>query len=75
MKIKIFSIDFFFNGQPYTLKTYKLLTLQDLVKVFDYKKNIIVIEYNGKISHPKNWSFIKLKNMDKIEIITIVGGG
>jgi thiamine biosynthesis protein ThiS len=35
----------------------------------------MVIEYNGKICHQEKWPIIKLKKNDKIELITIVGGG
>ena len=35
----------------------------------------MVMEYNGKIIPPQNWSSITLKNFDKIELLTIVGGG
>lgn len=75
MKVKVFSINFFFNGEPYNLQTYKLFTVEDLIKFFNYKQNLVVIEYNGKISQPKIWSTINLKNNDKLEIVTIVGGG
>ena len=75
MKAKMFLISFFFNGEPHSLQTYKLFTLKDLIKFFDYKENLIVLEYNGKITNPKNWSLINLKNQDKVEILTIVGGG
>jgi sulfur carrier protein len=75
MKVKIFLIEVFFNGELYKLQTYKLLNLKDLIRFFNYKQNLIVVEYNGKIFHPKIWSKIKLKNTDKIEIVTIVGGG
>ena len=75
MKVKVFSKNFFFNGESYNLQTYRIFTLEDLIKFFNYKKNLVVIEYNGKISHPKIWSTINLKNNDKLEIVTIVGGG
>ncbi len=75
MKTKIFSLNFFFNGEAYNLKMYKLVSLRDLIEFFNYKKNLVVIEYNGKITNPKNWSQIFIKFNDKIEILTIVGGG
>jgi sulfur carrier protein len=75
MKAKQFSINFFFNGELYNLQTYKIFTLEDLIKFFNYKVNVVVVEYNGKISSPKMWPTINLKNNDKVEIVTIVGGG
>ena len=75
MKTKVFFISFFFNGELYNLQTYKLFNLKDLIRFFNYKENLVVLEYNGKILNPKNWLKIKLKNHDKLEILTIVGGG
>lgn len=75
MKVSISFISIYFNGELYSFQTYKLLTLENLRTFFNYKKNLIVIEYNRKIIHPENWSSITLKNLDKIEILTIVGGG
>jgi thiamine biosynthesis protein ThiS len=34
-----------------------------------------VIEYNNVICNKKNWDKIFITNDDKIEIVTIVGGG
>jgi sulfur carrier protein len=75
MKTKVFLISFIFNGELYNLQTYKLFTLRDLIRFFNYKENLVVLEYNGKILNPKKWLKIKLKNHDHLEILTIVGGG
>jgi thiamine biosynthesis protein ThiS len=75
MKIKAFSFDIFLNGKIYSFQTYKLFSLDNLRAFLNYKKNLIVIEYKGKIIHPNTWSSILLKDLDKIEILTIVGGG
>jgi thiamine biosynthesis protein ThiS len=75
MKVTISFLYIFFNGELYSIKAYKLFTLESLRAFFNYKKNLIVMEYNGKIIHPENWSTINLKSRDKIEILTIVGGG
>jgi sulfur carrier protein len=75
MKVKQFSSTFLFNGEVYNIRSYKIFTIEDIIKFFNYKQNLVVVEYNGKISHPKKWSTIKLKKNDKIEIVTIVGGG
>jgi thiamine biosynthesis protein ThiS len=75
MKIKKFSINFFFNGQEYDLQTFKMFNIYDLLEFLNFKQNIVVLEYNGKILPTKMWSQIFLKNQDKFEIITIVGGG
>lgn len=75
MKLKQFSITVFFNGEVYNLETYKMFTLEDLIKFFNYKENLVVIEYNGKIYHPNLWRTINLKKNDRVELLTIVGGG
>lgn len=66
-------INFFINGQQYY--TYNYLTLQKVLNYFNCKNNIFVIEYNNMICNQKNWKNLKICNNDKIEIITIVGGG
>lgn len=75
MTLTLFTLNFFFNGESYTVQTYKLFTLKDLIQFFDFNKSVVIIEYNGKISNPKQWASIKLKNGDRLEIVTIVGGG
>jgi len=64
---------FFVNGNTYC--TNKLITISDLLKYFRYESGLFIIEFNNSISHEKDWSNIKINESDKIEIITIVGGG
>lgn len=64
---------FYLNGQVYA--TSYSVTLLDLIKYFNYNKSLLVLEYNNIISNKKNWDKIYIKNNDKIEIVTIVGGG
>jgi sulfur carrier protein len=68
-KIKQFSL----NGQTYF--TSSSLTLLDLIIYLNYTQSLLVLEYNDLICHKKNWDKIFINNHDKIEIITIVGGG
>lgn len=65
--------NFYFNGQKYS--TVELITLSDLINYFGYKSILFVLEYNHYICNESEWSKIEIKNEDKIEIITIVGGG
>ena len=37
--------------------------------------SLLVLEHNNSISDKKNWKKIFIKDQDKIEIVTIVGGG
>jgi sulfur carrier protein len=64
---------FFFNGDEYSTK-YEL-TLFELITYFNYNASLFVLEYNNAICEKKKWDKISIKNNDKIEIVTIVGGG
>nr|YP_002327490.1 hypothetical protein YCF40 [Vaucheria litorea]ACF70907.1 hypothetical protein YCF40 [Vaucheria litorea] len=75
MQVKIFNLSIFLNGDFYKFQSYKIFTLDDLRIFFNYKKKLIIIEYNSKIIPSKNWARVFLKNKDQIEILTIVGGG
>jgi len=64
---------FLLNGQQYSIK--QRINLSDLIDYFNYDKSLLVLEYNNVISNKKNWENIYIKHQDKIEIVTIVGGG
>jgi len=65
---------FLFNGQRYLSQDTKF-TVFDLLNYFDYNPSLLVIEYNNFILIKKNWNKIVISNNDKIEVLTIVGGG
>ena len=64
---------FFFNGQEYQTK--QQITISDLLSYFDYQSSVFVLEYNNFICNRENWKRIKIQSNDKIELISIVGGG
>ena len=64
---------FYFNGQQYY--TDQVIKLNDLLNYFNYNSQLFIIEYNNFICNKNKWKTIEIKNNDKIEIITIVGGG
>ena len=64
---------FFLNGQKYI--TSHNLTIADLVNYFGYNKSLLVVEYNQFICSKPEWNKIFIQDHDKIEIVTIVGGG
>lgn len=64
---------FFLNGEEYFISSD--LTILELIKYFDYSDSLFVLEYNNLIYNKKDWNQILIKNNDKIEIVTIVGGG
>ena len=66
-------VSFFLNDQEYYGN--ELFTILDVVKYFGYNFSLLVIEYNNLICDKKNWDKIFIRNNDRIEIVTIVGGG
>lgn len=66
-------IKFFLNGQKYY--TSNNITIFDLIHYFNCNSYLLVLEYNNLICNQKNWNRILVKEDDKIEIVTIVGGG
>lgn len=64
---------FFLNGHKYS--TQDEFTILELINYFNYNTSLLVLEYNNLICDKKSWNNIKLKNNDKIELVTIVGGG
>ena len=64
---------FFLNGHQFY--TNSSITLSDLIYYFNYRKSLFVLEYNNSICNQTQWNKIYITNNDKIEIVTIVGGG
>jgi len=64
---------FFLNGEE-CCSNYAI-NLFDLIQYFNYNSSLLVVEYNHFICSKKNWNTISLNDKDKIEIVTIVGGG
>jgi sulfur carrier protein len=64
---------FFFNGEEFYVT--QRITLNTLIQYFGYQSSLFVVEYNNFICQKNNWKEIIIKKNDKIEIITIVGGG
>lgn len=66
-------ITFFLNGQQYYSNN--TISLSDLLNYFNYNSSLLVLEYNDFVCNRKNWDQIIIQENDKIEIVTIVGGG
>lgn len=64
---------FFLNGEKFCTKNN--LTILDITNYFNYNTSLFVLEYNNLICNKKNWDQIFIQDHDKIEIVTIVGGG
>ena len=64
---------FLLNGRKYYTK--QAISLFDLIQYFNCDDSLLVLEYNNLICNKKKWENILIENYDKIEIVTIVGGG
>jgi thiamine biosynthesis protein ThiS len=65
--------EFILNGQKYYTKSN--ISLFELINYFNYNDYLLVLEHNNLICSKRNWKNIFITNQDKIEIVTIVGGG
>lgn len=68
-QIKYFSL----NGQYYY--TNQNLTLADIILYFNFSNCLFVLELNKLIYDEKKWQRTFIANQDKLEIVSIVGGG
>jgi len=49
--------------------------LPELLEQFGYNPRLVAVEYNGEILHRQFWSETQIKAGDRLEVVTIVGGG
>ena len=77
MKINFFLLSLSVNGLRYKIYMNKPSQIFDLLEFFNHQKELVIIEYNGRIYNNLELSNknLYLKQKDNIEIITIVGGG
>ena len=69
MKIKV-------NGKEKDIKPdNEKVMLSSVLESLGYKPNSIVVEINDLIINSKKWDEKILKDGDKLEIVSIVGGG
>jgi len=61
------------NGEVFNCR--KDMSLNDLLSYLEFDIKLIAVEYNYEIIAYHEFENIMLKAKDKIEIITIVGGG
>lgn len=75
MKINFFLLSLSLNGLNYKIYMNRPSQIFDLLEFLNHQKELVIIEYNGKIYNKLNNKTQYLKQKDRIEIITIVGGG
>tara|TARA_Y100000589_G_scaffold13692_1_gene11037 strand:- start:209 stop:415 length:207 start_codon:yes stop_codon:yes gene_type:complete len=68
MKIKV-------NGDETIVESKKSNTLKETMKILGYSSNKVVVELNKKIINSEEWKNNYIKDGDKLEIVSIVGGG
>jgi sulfur carrier protein len=61
------------NGETHTFPS--SLSLPQLLEKIEMNPRLVAVEYNGEILHHQYWSQTTIKNSDRLEIVTIVGGG
>jgi len=60
------------NGQEKELDCDRI---SDLLKTINLKKDTVAVELNKNIVHRENFDKTELNDNDKLEIVTVVGGG
>ena len=61
------------NGESHSCKS--PITLPELLTQINLNPRLVAVEYNGEILHRQFWPETQLQNSDRLEIVTIVGGG
>lgn len=61
------------NGDSHTCAA--LTTLPELLTQLKLNPRLIAVEYNGEILHRQYWAKTQMQSGDRLEVVTIVGGG
>ena len=69
MKIKVNGVEKLINNSN------KDLTLTEVLSHLGYRDNTIIVELNNLIVNNKSWKENNVKDGDKLEVVSIVGGG
>ena len=69
MKIKVNGEEKFINNSN------NEFTLTEALSQLGYNSNTIIVELNNLIVNNESWQENKVKDGDKLEIVSIVGGG
>ena len=68
MKIRI-------NGEERIIQCNKIISLNETMELLGYSSNTVIVELNNLIINSEEWKNKYIKNGDKLEIVSIVGGG
>jgi sulfur carrier protein len=61
------------NGEIHTCVA--ATALPEILTQLQLNPRLIAVEYNGEILHRQYWSETQMQSGDRLEIVTIVGGG
>jgi sulfur carrier protein len=61
------------NGETKTCEAE--LNVPKFLESLGMNPRLVAVEYNGEILHRQFWEETEVKNGDRLEIVTIVGGG
>ena len=51
------------------------LSLPHFLEYLGLNPRLVAVEYNGEILHRQHWETTQMQSGDRLEIVTIVGGG
>ncbi len=51
------------------------MSLPQFLQSMGLNPRLVAVEYNGEILHRQFWEMTQMKGGDRLEIVTIVGGG
>lgn len=61
------------NGEPRTCSDG--FQLPNVLEELGFNLRLVAVEYNGEILHRQFWEETQVKSGDRLEVVTIVGGG
>ncbi|OUL21169.1 thiamine biosynthesis protein ThiS [Nostoc sp. T09] len=61
------------NGESHTCSSQT--PLPDLLQELGFNPRLVAVEYNGEILHRQFWIQTNVQQGDRLEVVTIVGGG
>ncbi|MBD2666089.1 hypothetical protein B6N60_01767 [Richelia sinica FACHB-800] len=61
------------NGE--TRNCFSHTPLPEVLQQLGFNPRLVAVEYNGEILHRQFWSETHLQSGDRLEVVTIVGGG
>ena len=63
------------NGKERLIQSNKSISLNETIQQLGYSSSTVVVEVNKLIINSAEWHDKYIKNGDRLEIVSIVGGG